>query len=182
VAIKVMEALDSADEMAVRLRAEARGMAHLEHPGIVPIHDVGSLPDGRVFYAMKLVHGTSLESPRLPDPSVSEKMRVSLKACDAVGFAHAHGIIHRDLKPANLMLGACGEVLVMDWGVAKVLPEIGGNSEGAAKPASASRSGAPGQVASVHTAAGTVMGTPSFMAPEQALDRAHPCVSTKFVV
>jgi serine/threonine protein kinase len=155
--------------MASRLQAEARVMAHLEHPGIVPIHDVGTLPDGRIFYVMKLVQGTSLAQPQLPEQSIPEKLRIFMKVCEAVGFAHAHGVIHRDLKPANLMLGAYGEVLVMDWGVAKILPDFAAGSELSVDCGSTDLSSDLQPAGSAHTAFGTVLGTPSYMAPEQAL-------------
>ncbi len=96
---------------------EARILARLEHPGIVPVHDVGALPDGRVFYVMKLVRGRRLDEWG-QEQALGERLRAFQKLCEAVAFAHAHGVIHRDLKPENIMVGAFGEVLVMDFGVA----------------------------------------------------------------
>ncbi|HYS55162.1 MAG TPA: protein kinase [Thermoanaerobaculia bacterium] len=105
VAIKVMSAAG---------RREAELIAGLEHPGIIPIHDAGALPDGRAFYVMKLVRGTTLsEKPR----SIAEAVRLCVRISEPVAFAHARGVVHRDLKPSNIMLGEFGEVLVMDWGV-----------------------------------------------------------------
>lgn len=97
---------------------EARTLAALEHPGIVPIHDTGRLPDGRVFYAMKLIDGERLDHWAAGAHSLQERLRVFLKLSDAVAFAHARAVPHLDLKPENVMLGAFGEVLVLDWGVA----------------------------------------------------------------
>jgi serine/threonine protein kinase len=117
VAIKVL-ASELASEPAIeRMRAEARTIAGLEHPGIVPLHDVGLLPDGRLWYAMKLVRGRRFDELNAP---TAELLRVFLRICEAVSFAHANGIVHCDLKPENVMLGDFGEVLVMDWGVARV--------------------------------------------------------------
>jgi len=116
VAIKVL-ASELASQSAVdRMRVEARTMAGLEHPGIVPLHDAGLLSDGRLWYAMKLVRGQRLDELNAP---VTELLRVFLRICEAVSFAHARGIVHCDLKPENVMLGDFGEVLVMDWGVAR---------------------------------------------------------------
>src|SRR3954453_12761372 len=97
---------------------EARILARLEHPGIVPVHDFGDLPDGRVFYAMKRVRGDRLDRWMTPARDLAERLGVFLRVCDAVAFAHAHGVIHRDLKPENVMVGEFGEVLVLDWGIA----------------------------------------------------------------
>jgi serine/threonine protein kinase len=132
---------------------EARILARLEHPGIVPVHDLGTLPDGRIFYAMKLVEGTRLDAYARTAAGLPERLRVFLRICETVAFAHSQGIIHRDLKPENIMVGLFGEVLVLDWGVARIT--------GLARQHPAST--APG-----HTASGTVIGTPGYMAPEQA--------------
>lgn len=164
VAIKV---IGSAHPDAVRrMLREARVIARLEHPGIVPVHDVGSLPDGRVFYAMRLVRGTRLDEEMRSGRPLPELLRIFERVCDAVAFAHAHGVIHRDLKPENVMVGPFGEVLVMDWGVAKVLVDVLAEEAGAPAP------GDGGMEADVPEAGttdhGTVLGTPGFMAPEQA--------------
>lgn len=156
VAIKVLNAGTAG--IADRLRQEARILGRLEHPGILPIHDIGTLADGRLFYVMKLVRGERLDRYAARDVSIPERLRIVDRLCDAVAFAHAHGVIHRDLKPENVMIGAFGEVLVLDWGVAKVRdeqPPGGGNSE------------------SVGTQHGTVLGTPGYMAPEQAAGHAE---------
>lgn len=121
VAIKVLASELASEDAVDRMRAEARTIAGLEHPGIVPLHDVGLLPDGRLWYAMKLVRGRRLDEL---DASTAELLRVFLRICEAISFAHANGIVHCDLKPENVMLGDFGEVQVMDWGVAR---ETGGS-------------------------------------------------------
>lgn len=126
---------------------EARTLARLEHPGIVPVHDSGVLPDGRTYYAMKLVQGVRLDEWASGRPPLAEILRVVSRICEPVAFAHAHGILHRDLKPENVMLGSFGEVLVLDWGVAQTL--------GTSAP-------------------DTVAGTPGYMSPEQASGALHP--------
>ncbi len=178
VAIKVLRG-DVADaEAALRLEREARILARLEHPGIVPVHDVGTLADGRVFYVMKLVRGERLAEFARAAPR-SDVLRVVLRVCETVGFAHAHGVVHRDLKPSNIMVGAYGEVLVLDWGIARVVGTgRAARADGppasvtmapspVAVPASAP-SAPPDDTSDPVTAPGTVLGTPGFMAPEQA--------------
>ena len=115
VAIKVTTWRTATD--AERLRREARTLAALEHAGIVPVHDVGRLPDGRVFFVMGLVRGERLDAcaRRLPLP---DRLRLFDRVCDTVGFAHTRGVVHRDLKPANIMVGEFGQVQVLDWGLA----------------------------------------------------------------
>ena len=134
VAIKIGNALPGT-ELQSRLTGEARVIATLEHPGIVPVHDYGLLADGRPYYVMKRVHGRSLQMLLEARPALPELLRIFERVCEAVSFAHARGVIHRDLKPSNVMVGAYGEVMVTDWTVA--------------------------------AAAGTVLGTRGFMAPEQ---------------
>jgi serine/threonine protein kinase len=109
VAIKVVPAGSS---------GEAQLIAGLEHPGIIPIHDVGTLADGRAFYVMKLVRGTTLSNALPSRPTIGEVLRLCIRICETVAFAHSRGITHRDLKPANVMVGEFGELLVVDWGVA----------------------------------------------------------------
>ncbi len=96
--------------------AEAKVLASLEHPGIVPVHDAGMLRDGRSYYAMKLVRGMRLDVFLKETAHLPERLRVFQKICESVAFAHARGVVHRDLKPSNIMVGEFGEVLVMDWG------------------------------------------------------------------
>jgi hypothetical protein len=99
------------------LAGEAQLIAQLEHPAIVPIYEAGTLPDGRAFYAMKLVTGARLDRFAAGPASLAERLRVIRRAGEALAFAHRRGAIHRDLKPQNVMVGEFGEVYVMDWGV-----------------------------------------------------------------
>jgi serine/threonine-protein kinase len=147
---------------------EARILAQLEHPHIVPVHDLGLAPDGRPYFTMKLLSGETLEAVLGRLRAGDAKTRASyplpvlldifVRVCDAVSFAHAQGVLHRDIKPANVQIGKFGEVRLMDWGLAKRLgdpPDAPGRPcEMAAAPA--------------ETMAGTVKGTPGYMAPEQA--------------
>jgi serine/threonine protein kinase len=150
VAIKVTAWSTEAD--ADRLRREARTLADLEHPGIVPVHDVGQLPDGRVYSVMTLVRGERLDAcaARLP---LNDRLRLFDRICDTVSFAHARGVIHRDLKPANIMIGRFGQVLVLDWGIARP-----GSDQGQTGVKPGSDQGGPL----------THSGTEGYMAPEQA--------------
>src|SRR5271154_5085735 len=175
VAMKVLVLPDRSGELEARLLREARVLAQIEHPGIVPVHDVGSLADGRVFYTMKYVEGRRLDEWAGSAASLAERLRLFEKICEAVAFAHARGVLHRDLKPANIMVGPFGEVLVMDWGLAKILrgesPESAPAGDPDAtiyeKPKQPSE-GNGDTKSSVITGHGTVMGTPGYMSPEQA--------------
>jgi eukaryotic-like serine/threonine-protein kinase len=175
VALKVLDVPGSDGDLANRLIREARVLAALEHPGIVPVHDVGTLADGRVFYTMKFVEGRRLDKYIDSVASVPDRLRLFLRICDAVAFAHARAVLHRDLKPANIMVGPFGEVLVMDWGLAKILRPADSNLargvdsettvfEKPNQPATARDT----TEISVVTGHGTVMGTPGYMSPEQA--------------
>jgi serine/threonine protein kinase len=163
VALKVISIADSQGTWSARLLQEARVVAKLEHPGIVPVHDAGVLPDGRPYYTMKLVQGQRLDEYLGTAANLSDRLRIFLRICDPVSFAHAHHVLHRDLKPANVMIGPFGEVLVMDWGLSKILhaPEPAGlrADQNAELPgANSSRQ---------QTEHGSVLGTPGYMAPEQ---------------
>jgi len=175
VALKVLDVPGTDGELRNRLIREARVLAALEHPGIVPVHDVGTLGDGRVFYTMKFVEGNRLDKFIESVASVPDRLRIFLRICDAVAFAHARGVLHRDLKPANIMVGPFGEVLVMDWGLAKILHgELSSSMLGADPEATVFDKPKPANIASdptetsVVTGHGTVMGTPGYMSPEQA--------------
>ncbi len=174
VAMKQMreEVADGSEVGAARFVQEAKITAHLEHPNVVPVHDVGHGAGGPSFYTMKMVRGISLEKvlellTRHTDTALKKYplealLTIFQKVCDALAFAHSKGIIHRDLKPANLMVGEYGEVLVMDWGLAKLVGEAAEELP-AADPETNTGAGS-----SSVTLAGTIMGTPYYMAPEQA--------------
>jgi len=159
-------------ELEARVLREARVLAQIEHPGIVPVHDVGSLADGRVFYCMKYVQGRRLDEWAGSAASLAERLRLFEKICEPVAFAHSRGVLHRDLKPPNVMVGPFGEVLVMDWGVAKIVggalaaESVSDRRENAASATDALASKS--DTRATDTAHGSVLGTPGFMAPEQA--------------
>jgi serine/threonine protein kinase len=157
---------------------EIRTTGGLEHPNIVPIHDVGLDEEGHYYFVMKFVGGETLESIiaklAVGDPdyhrryTFERRVQLFLGILDAVGFAHERGIIHRDLKPSNVMVGVHGEVLVMDWGIAKSLREpLQGEKIAAYLPPSITRAAHAGR--GVETQAGTLIGTPAYMSPEQAM-------------
>jgi serine/threonine protein kinase len=164
VAIKVLDVPDASGELALRLTREAKILARLEHPGIAPVHDVGQLPDGRVFYAMKFVEGPRLDAFATSKSTIPDRLRIFQRIVEAVAFAHDRGVLHRDLKPENVMVGPFGEVLVMDWGLAKALdhgpPTEALTSSGATSP--------PSPEDGPHTGHGAILGTPGYMSPEQA--------------
>jgi serine/threonine-protein kinase len=146
-----------------RFLNEARITGRLQHPGIVPVYDQGELPDCRPYFTMKLVQGRTLAEllKERPDPAhdLPRFLAIFEHVCQAVAYAHSRGVIHRDLKPHNVMVGAFGEVQVMDWGLAKVLAQKDVES------GSASLGDFPSPA---ETIPGEVMGTPAYMAPEQA--------------
>src|SRR5262249_3876621 len=173
VAIKVLQQKYAADfGTAQRFADEARITGQLQHPNIPAVHDLGVLPDGRPFLAMKLIKGETLDEllTHRANPAEDRGRFVAAfeQVCQAVAYAHAHDVIHRDLKPANVMVGAFGEVQVMDWGLAKVLiapPEEQTDPEQTTAPTSVhSLRDSEDQF----TRAGSVLGTPAFMPPEQA--------------
>jgi len=173
VALKVLDLPDPTGELAARMLREAQIIARLEHPGIVPVHDAGRTADGRVFYAMKFVRGRRLDEHISNSTALADRLRIFQKICDTVAFAHAHGVLHRDLKPQNIMVGPSGEVLVMDWGVAKALREstesVEQSGDTRAQHESAlSVMGLPAAASLRGTEHGAVLGTPGYMAPEQA--------------
>jgi serine/threonine protein kinase len=157
VAIKVLRGIDPSPALVNRLDREARILGQLDHPGVVPVHDAGGLADGRPFYVMRLVRGERLDRQLDRVPGLAERLRLFLKIAEPVAFAHAHGVVHRDLKPANIMVGPYGEVLVLDWGIAKVRSS---EPEPAGLAAESVRAG--------DTGPGAILGTRGFMAPEQA--------------
>lgn len=181
VAMKVLDVQGASESLAERLIREAHVLAQLEHPGIVPVHDVGALSDGRVYYTMKFVEGRRLDEHLSGVASLPDRMRIFQRICEAVAFAHSRGVLHRDLKPGNIMVGPFGEVLVMDWGLAKILrdvPEANRSAEevtvisepapGVTTAQSVPPLSADASATAAKTAHGTVLGTPGYMAPEQA--------------
>jgi serine/threonine protein kinase len=173
IAVKVLKFPEANSDVATRMVREARIIARLEHPGIVPVHDVGLLEDGRVFYAMKLVRGSRLDEYAGEHESIKDRLRKFQAACEAIAFAHAHGVMHRDLKPQNIMIGSFGEVLVLDWGIAKIVgprPPSESMSEAETLPLSKPNpvSGDAAPANGEDTAPGTIIGTPQYMSPEQA--------------
>ncbi|MDP7033874.1 MAG: serine/threonine-protein kinase, partial [Planctomycetota bacterium] len=168
VAIKILhgDGSEPIQEKERRFLREAKITGQLEHPNIVPVYELGHSSDGKPFFAMKRIEGHSLHNHmgELGARLGTERTRllgVFLKICDGVSFAHSKQIVHRDLKPANIMLGEYGEVWVVDWGLARYLGESVGF--GSSCPESTSNSWR-GEV----TIEGTIMGTPTYMAPEQA--------------
>ncbi len=156
-------------ELTLRFIEEAQITAQLDHPNIVPVHDLAvNAAEGKVFFTMKLVDGETLSTVfrRLHERPFSgleleRVLRIFLKVCDAVSFAHSRGVVHRDLKPDNIMVGSHGQVYVMDWGVALLLQRRAGDAD-TEPPISVARPPNP-------EGAGTLVGTVQYMAPEQAL-------------
>jgi serine/threonine-protein kinase len=160
-----------------RFLREAVITGNLEHPGVVSVYGLGVYPDGRPYYAMRFIKGDSLHEAirRFHQADAGRRdageRALSLRdllgrfvaVCNVVAYAHSRGVIHRDLKPANVMLGEFGETLVVDWGLARVLDQHEGDATAAARPLPLSV-----DTSSAATVAGQVIGTPAFMAPEQA--------------
>jgi serine/threonine-protein kinase len=175
-AIKVLlEAHRDHPDIVHRFIEEAQIGGQLQHPGIVPVYELGTFPDRRPYFAMKLVKGRTLAAllQERPDPrhEVPRFLSIFEQVCQTMAYAHARGVIHRDLKPTNIMVGSFGEVQVMDWGLAKVLPQGGIADEGGSRLAQETvimtvRSGPAGS--NGESQPGSVLGTPSYMAPEQA--------------
>lgn len=166
VACKVLSYATSDPEEISRFIHEAQVTAQLEHPGVVPIHDLGELRDGTVYYTMKRVDGVSLLDLLTSKAGKVEHrfdlLQMFLRICETMAFAHSRGVIHRDLKPRNIMAGPFGEVLVLDWGLAKVV-----NCVDVARPMGTMRSFP--EADPYRTLNGTAVGTPAYMSPEQAM-------------
>jgi serine/threonine protein kinase len=166
VACKVLSYATSDPEEISRFIHEAQVTAQLEHPGVVPIHDLGELRDGTVYYTMKRVDGVSLLDLLTAKGGKAEHryelLEMFLRVCETMAFAHSRGVIHRDLKPRNIMVGPFGEVLVLDWGLAKVV-----NCVDVARPMGTMRSFP--EADPYRTLNGTAVGTPAYMSPEQAM-------------
>jgi tRNA A-37 threonylcarbamoyl transferase component Bud32 len=163
-------AAEKAPQLAGRFIEEAQITAQLDHPGIVPVHDLGlNADDGKLYFTMKLVDGETLcalferlHAQPFSGTALEQVLRMFLKICEAVSFAHSRGVIHRDLKPDNVMVGSHGQVYVMDWGIALLLAERPGDAHAPAVTVGQTRRA---------NEAGTAVGTFVYMAPEQAQGR-----------
>jgi WD40 repeat protein/serine/threonine protein kinase len=182
VALKqIKECLADDAQSRARFVREAELTGRLEHPGIVPVYGLGRDPDGRPYYAMRFVQGESLregidrfhaETPPAQDSGeralwLRQLLRRFVDVCNTVSYAHSRGVLHRDLKPSNVMLGQYGETLVVDWGLAKPLDRI----ESAESPPSEDLAKLCANDGSEPTRAGSAVGTPAYMSPEQAAGR-----------
>ncbi len=173
-AVKVLlETHHGRTDLLQRFVEEAQIQGQLQHPGIAPVYEMGQLTDRSLYFTMKLVKGQTLTRllAARTDPTVERSRLLGIfeQICQTLAYAHARGVIHRDLKPSNVMVGAFGEVQVMDWGLAKVLAR--GEPEGeqpSPENGTASEISRTGISESTRTQAGTVLGTPAYMSPEQA--------------
>ncbi len=158
------------ERLVARFLDEAQITSQLDHPGIVPLHELGLDDAGHVFFTMQLVSGRDLREAfqdclrGSTEWTLPRILRVLLTVSEIVAFAHSRGVIHRDLKPANVMIGSFGEVYLMDWGLAKILATL--KMSEVAEPVETLRSAATDD--GVQTRAGAVVGTPAYMSPEQA--------------
>jgi eukaryotic-like serine/threonine-protein kinase len=165
--VAIKELLSRGHVSEVRFLREALITARLEHPGIVPVHEAGRWPDGTPFYAMKLVAGRPLRDLIAERNTIEERLGLFhhvIAVADAIAYAHGRNVIHRDLKPANVIVGDFGETVVIDWGLAKDLTTAEESSVGGGP----FRTGRDDDL----TATGAVLGTPTYMAPEQ--ERGEP--------
>ncbi|HEV3436031.1 MAG TPA: serine/threonine-protein kinase, partial [Gemmata sp.] len=173
IAIKVLhEKFGPTSVAASRFAEEAHITALLQHPAIPPVYDLGTLSDGRPFLAMKLIKGETLDDQlaNRPDPTYARGRFIAVfeQICQAIAYAHDRLVIHRDLKPANVMVGLFGEVQLMDWGLAKVLTSAEEDREEATEFGDTCAEICTQRDGEIATQAGSVMGTLSFIAPEQA--------------
>jgi serine/threonine-protein kinase len=179
IALKVLDPeLARNPAIVSRFVEEAQIGGQLQHPGIVPVYELGVMADEAPYFTMKLVKGRTLSALLSQRRSLAENrtrlLQIFESVCQTIAYAHSKGVLHRDIKPANIMVGAFGEVQVVDWGLAKVLHRGGVADERRAKQVQASvctiietvRSG-PGSSGS-DSIIGSVMGTPAYMSPEQA--------------
>ncbi|MDR2391106.1 MAG: serine/threonine protein kinase [Planctomycetota bacterium] len=172
VAIKVLhEGEGLSRDIIARFVAEAQITAQLEHPSVVPVHEIGLMPGGMPYFSMKLVKGRSLDDIinllRIGDRAALRtynhlmRLRLFQRICQGMAYAHAKGVVHRDLKPSNVMIGEYGEVQIMDWGLAKIIPAFS-TSNGAGSVLTVRRE------TGSNNSRGSIVGTPSYMSPEQA--------------
>lgn len=179
--VAIKEILDSGaadSEFRARFVREAQVTGRLEHPGIVPVYEMGTTPDGMPFYAMRLIRGRTLGAAiaackaDTPEAALARRLHLlgSLTAiCEAMAYAHSKGVIHRDLKPGNVILGDFGETIILDWGLAKLdadRPDDAGRNI----PEAPATGGGDAEL----TRQGSILGTPAYMAPEQADPRLGP--------
>jgi tetratricopeptide (TPR) repeat protein len=177
VAMKVLhEEYATHAEVLARFVEEAQIGGQLQHPGIVPVYELGLQPDGQPFFAMKLIKGETLAAQLATRGDIAEArgrfLGIFEQICQTMAYAHARRVVHRDLKPANVMIGAFGEVQVVDWGFAKVLQKAAAE----AAPAAPSQANERSVIETVrsrgssesHSVAGSMFGTPAYMPPEQA--------------
>ena len=177
VALKRMRNETRADQRR-RFLIEAQVTGQLEHPGIVPVHELGVGEQGQPFYAMKFIRGQTLQkvieefhaAKGAPESWGVEQLRllqIFISLCQTVAYAHSRGVLHRDLKPENVVLGPFGETLLLDWGIAKVMGRTDAPADAGEQPFVELQD----SVDATETQAGTIMGTPAYMAPEVAAGR-----------
>ena len=172
--VALKELIDPVPDQLGRFQREALITARLQHPGIVPVYEAGQWPTGEPFFAMKMVEGKPLDQVIANTKTLEERLALLpriVAAVDAIAYAHSRRVIHRDLKPANVLIGEYGETVVIDWGLAKDLDATDGMESGERVPRSASENKPKPSTttsSSTLTIAGAVMGTPAYMAPEQA--------------
>ena len=165
IAIKVVKFRSKNYANSIRFKREARITSQLQHPGIAPVHEMGQTTGGQHYIVMKLVGGETMRSimnrvSKSRDNSITQLLDIFLQICKTIGYAHANGIVHRDIKPENIMVGSFGEVQVLDWGIAKSLDfeTVDTESELIGLPIASNTT----------TRSSSVIGTPSYMSPEQA--------------
>jgi formylglycine-generating enzyme required for sulfatase activity/serine/threonine protein kinase len=174
--------VDEVDPRALgRFLEEAQITGQLDHPGVVPVHELGLDSSGQVYFTMRLVRGRDLQEifglveQEQEGWNTVRALGVLLKVCEAMAYAHAKGVIHRDLKPANIMVGRFGEVYVMDWGLARVLGQPDRHDlrldAAAPRPVETDRKADESAGGALRTMDGDVIGTPAYMSPEQARGR-----------
>jgi eukaryotic-like serine/threonine-protein kinase len=180
VAMKMAVNTHDEEKSTRRLLREAKITANLEHPNIIPVHEINCNKNDDVYYTMKLVHGDNLgiilENLKNRDPeyldrfSLNRLLNIFLRICDGVAFAHSKDVIHRDLKPENIMIGDYGEVLIMDWGIAKVMDQkfdLDDTLVDAKINVDRRKDSHSSKNPRLTTHCGEIFGTPAFMAPEQ---------------